>query len=243
MLKDTSRCEERRFRLLRRVGRWIFPQYRFEWPQIGWWRDEDFNKYLLRFNELDGMNSGRRWMLYQLTRLAKAIPGDTAECGVFEGAGSYLIRRALDGPERTHFVFDSFEGLSAPSAVDGSYWQRGNLSCALERVKANLSDLEGISWQQGWIPNRFAEVRDRTFSFVHIDVDLYEPTLESIQFFYTRVNEGGILVCDDYGFTSCPGATLAVDEFLADKPEKMIALATGGGFLIKGRPTDSPAAL
>lgn len=71
------------------------------------------------------------------------------------------------------------------------------------------------------------------FSFVHIDVDLYQPTYDSIAFFYPRMNSGGILVCDDYGFTSCPCATKAVDEFLFDKPEKMISMSGGGGLMIK----------
>ena len=69
---------------------------------------------------------------------------------------------------------------------------------------------------------------------VHVDVDLYEPTLASLAFFYPRMNPGGVMVCDDYGFTTCPGATKAVDEFLHDKPEKMIALPNGGGFFIAG---------
>jgi hypothetical protein len=48
------------------------------------------------------------------------------------------------------------------------------------------------------------------------------------------MSPGGIILCDDYGFTSCPGATKSIDEFLNDKPEKMISLADGGGFMIKG---------
>lgn len=48
-------------------------------------------------------------------------------------------------------------------------------------------------------------------------VDLYEPTKDSIEFFYDKLNVGGIFLCDDYGFTSCPGATKAIDEFLVDK--------------------------
>ena len=78
------------------------------------------------------------------------------------------------------------------------------------------------------------DISERRFSFVHVDVDLFQPTLDSIRFFYERTNTGGIILCDDYGFATCPGATRAVDEFLADKPEKMISLSGGSGFLIKG---------
>ena len=61
-----------------------------------------------------------------------------------------------------------------------------------------------------------------------------QPTIDSVSFFYPRLSPGGILVCDDYGFTTCPGATRAIDEFFAGKPEKMLALGGGGGFVVKG---------
>jgi O-methyltransferase len=235
-LSDGSRRSDLRFGLLRWVGARIFPSYRFQWPQMKWWEDSRFNEYLISFNELRGMNSSRRWMLGQLTRLVAGVPGDTAECGVFEGAGSWLICQSVAAhtAPRTHYVFDSFEGLSAPSTEDGTAWAKGNLSCGIDIVKRNLSPFERVELHKGWIPQAFEGVGAATFAFVHIDVDLYEPTRDSMQFFYERMSSGGIIICDDYGFTTCPGATKAVDEFLADKPEKMVSLPTGGGFLIKG---------
>lgn len=221
--------------ILQFVARFLFPRYRFEWPAFDWWEDREFNAYLLRFRELPrGLGSRRRWMTYQLMRLAASVDGDTAECGVFEGAASYLICRAF--PDRTHFIFDSFEGLSQPGKEDGVEWRQGNLSCPLETAKLNLP-FDNISWHKGWIPERFVDVQDRKFAFVHIDVDLYQPTFDSIQFFYPRMSPGGVLVCDDYGTSGCPGATRAVNEFLADKAEKMISPSSGGGFFIKGIPT------
>lgn len=237
MLRNPATREEFRLAILRRLGRTILPGYRFQWPEMEWFADKAFNEYLDRFRERDGLNTHRRWTLYQLTRLAASVPGDTAECGVFEGAGSYLISRSLSslsGQPRTHFVFDSFQGLPSPSAADGKFWQKGNLACSFERARSNLELLNNISWHPGWIPQRFPDVADKKFAFVHIDVDLYEPTRDSIRFFYPRVNTGGIIVCDDYGFLTCPGATKAIDEFLADKSEKMIYLPCGGGFFIKG---------
>ena len=76
------------FRLLRRFGRTLAPEYRFKWPHMAWWKDDDFTRFLDRFDELHGLNSDRRWMLRQLIRLVDGVPGDTAECGVFKGAGS-----------------------------------------------------------------------------------------------------------------------------------------------------------
>ncbi len=231
-----------RFRVLVRLGRWLLPRYRFKWPHMAWWDDRAFNRYLDQFQEAEGLNTDRRWMLSQLIRLVKAVPGDTVECGAYKGAGSYLMLgfNETDGGKRTHFIFDSFEGLSTPADVDGDYWHQGDLSTGMQSIRQNLAGFTKVRLCKGWIPDRFGEVEARRFAFVHIDVDLYQPTFESMRFFYPRLNTGGIILCDDYGFTSCPGATRALDEFLADKPEKMISLSGGGGFMIKGCPTAAP---
>ena len=110
-------------------------------------------------------------------------------------------------------------------------------------MRKALSDFAKVRFHPGWIPDRFQDVDDRKFSFVHIDVDLTEPTRESLAFFYPRMVPGGIIVCDDYGQSTSPGATQAVDRFLADKPEKMLMLPEGGGFLIVKTATASPARL
>ena len=104
----------------------------------------------------------------------------------------------------------------------------------VDEVKRVLARFPNVAYHPGWIPERFSAVTDKTFSFVHIDVDIYQPTKDSIEFFYPRLATGGILMCDDYGFSNCPGATQAIDDFLRDKPEKAIALTDGGGFIIKG---------
>jgi len=226
-----------RFAILRKVGKVLMPKYRFKWPQLDWWNDSVFNEYLAKFNATNGANTDRRWMLYQLMRLTQNVPGDTAECGVYQGESSYIMCRVNEENksfQRTHYIFDSFEGLSAPSEQDGNHWKEGDLSCNLEIVRKRLSEFNNISFHKGWIPRQFQDVEHRNFCFVHIDVDLYRPTLDSIEFFYPRVNEGGLIICDDYGSSICPGATRAVDEFLQSRGEKMISLSGGGGFFIKG---------
>lgn len=229
-----------RFLVMRMIAGWILPTYRFHWPQLLWWDDEVFTTYLKKFDQLYDSNSHRHWMLAQLMRQVSDVPGDTAECGVFKGASSYLICKANQKARdlRVHHVFDSFSGLSEPLAIDGSFWSKGDLSCPLDVVRSNLSEFgeNAVRFHQGWIPERFPDVGDKRFSFVHIDVDLYGPTRDSLAFFYPRMQAGGIILCDDYGFTTCPGATVAFDEYLLDKPEAVIGLPCGGGFLIKREP-------
>lgn len=224
------------FRLLTKLAKRLVPTYRFTWPELAWFKNSKLEKVLLQFDEDEGFNAHRRFALQQLLRLTSNIPGDTAECGVYKGCGSYIILQANSQSlfDRTHHIFDSFEGLSNPSSKDGNYWASSDLSMAEGVVKENLSDFKNVKFYKGWIPNRFRDVDASTFSFVHVDVDLYEPTLDSIRYFYDRLNAGGIFICDDYGFLTCPGATSAVEEFLLSKPEKMVSLPGGGGFFIKG---------
>lgn len=226
-----------RFELLAAIGRLLVPEYRFKWPVLDWYKDAEFNRFLSRFEVMGDFNDDRRWMLAQLLRLTAAVPGDTAECGVYRGAMSYLICRfneSLAPAERTHFLFDSFQGLSAPSESDGAHWRRGDLRAPLDAAQAALAEFPKTRFLPGWIPERFGEVAEHRFSFVHVDVDLHDPTRDSLAFFYPRLNSGGVFLCDDYGVETCPGATKAVDAFLADKPEKALALSDGGGFFIKG---------
>ena len=98
-----------RFRLLMKLGRIICPQYRFKWPQMEWLNDQKFNAYLAEFGEADGMNAERRWMVRELLRLVEAVPGDTAECGAYEGAGSHIICEMNSRNwrmERHHHIFE-----------------------------------------------------------------------------------------------------------------------------------------
>ena len=225
--------DDLRFRLLRKLGRIICPQYRFKWPQMEWLNDPKFNAYLAEFDETDGMNAERRWMVKELLRLVEHVPGDTAECGAYEGAGSRIVCEANAENKyvsRHHHIFDSFVGMSSPERLDGAYWKQGDMARSELIVQRNLAPFNNVSIHKGWIPERFPGVEDKRFAFVHIDVDLYAPTRDSMKFFYERMSDGGIIVCDDYGFTTCPGATRAVNECLADRPERMIALPSGGGF-------------
>ena len=96
-----------------------------------------------------------------------------------------------------------------------------------------MSDFSFIKYFKGWIPERFSEVESKTFSFVHIDVDMYEPIRDSILFFYPRMKKGGIIVFDDYGFLGFPGAKPAVDEFFKDKNDLLVSLPSGQAFVVK----------
>jgi O-methyltransferase len=223
-----------RYELFERVGRHLYPKIRLADYGRSYLVDESFAAKLNRFPAVDSRRMyDRRYLLDQVVASIANLPGDAAECGCYQGASAYLICEQLKEKHKKLHLFDSFAGLSSPQMVDGEYWKPGALACSLTDVQRNLASYSFVQYHPGWIPERFSEVNQNQFCFVHLDVDLYQPTLDSLQFFYPRLVSGGALLLDDYGFLTCPGARKACDDYFADKRERIIHLPTGQGLVMK----------
>ena len=212
----------------------IYPKYKFSEYGRLFLEDREFIKYYMKFMDVNNWHSlDRKYTLNQLLKLCIHLDGEIAECGTYKGASAFLMCQTFKESGNTIHLFDSFEGLSEPGARDGSYWEKGALKATENEVKNTLSGYSNYCIYKGWIPECFDKVGDIKFSFLHIDVDLYNPTLESLNYFYDRMTKGGIILMDDYGFKSCPGAKLAADGFFYDKPENIIMLPSGQAFVVK----------
>jgi O-methyltransferase len=230
---DPRKLDAAGYRLLVRFARWALPGYVPSKPGKRWFADDEFLEAYDRLLPGDERRSAeRKYFLRSLLSMADGLPGDTAECGVYNGAASWFICDHFAGSGKLHHGFDSFEGLPEPAAVDGDYWHKGDGVSSEEAARENLSGFP-VALYKGWIPERFGEVGDRRFCFVHVDVDLYEPTRASIEFFYPRLVPGGVMLFDDYGSAMCPGARKAIDEFMAGRPEPLIEAPTQQAFLIR----------
>lgn len=220
-----------------RLAASIFGDYPVSDDYKRWREDLEFLKIYRRLSPGNYFSEDRKYALRELARATRDLDGATAECGCYQGASSWFIADALPGIP--FYIFDSFEGLSEPGnkdmIQDDNYqnWERGDMVSNELVLKKNLKEFKNIQIYKGWIPERFNEVEDITFRFVHIDLDLYEPTYASLEFFYPRTKRGGIIVLDDYGSTKCPGAFDAVNDYMQDKPEYVVHLPTSQGIIIK----------
>ena len=208
---------------------------------LSWVNDAEYLSVWTKFPYHKNDIHERKFNLYYIAKSIRNIPGDLAECGVFHGGSSFLMLGASAGSEKHLHGFDSFEGLSEPKDVDLKSpdhtfkWMKNDMRFDMSTTQKNLKKFKGsFTLYKGWIPSRFNEVKDKKFSLVHIDVDLYHPTMEALRFFYPRMSSGGVIVCDDYGFLSCPGAKKAMDEFFLNRKEiSVIQLTTGQGMVFK----------
>jgi hypothetical protein len=206
--------------------------------------DTDFLADYNRFDRSNYRSFDRKFAMKELLKLALRRDGEVAECGVFRGASAFLLAKGIAGqaPHKRLHLFDSFAGLSKPRAeIDGSHWHSGDLACGLAEVAANLKAYERlIVYHPGWIPEKFLEASEKKFCFVHIDVDLFAPTRDALAFFGPRTTPGGLILCDDYGFGTCPGARQAMDEYASASDQTVVHLPTGQGVIFAGSEMPRP---
>ena len=168
-----------------------------------------------------------------LLKRTETVPGQLAECGVFRGAtivptAIYLREAGID----KHILgFDSFQGFDSSVnkdiALGGARDDQRKVGGFSETSKTLVEKKLSLFGVQNWVtlvPGYFrdtlAKYAECRFSFVHLDCDTYESYCECLSFFYPRITAGGIILFDEYDDPSWPGCNIAVDEFLADKPEK-----------------------
>lgn len=189
--------------------------------------DGAFRSFYGKHNPGNWRRLDRVWALREYARAVRPLPGITVECGVYQGLSSYLIREATG---KEHHGFDSFEGLSRPGLFDGSHWFEGALASPEAYARALLADFSDVHLHRGWIPDHFDAIGNAEVCLAHIDVDLYEPTRDSVEFFWPRLVVKGVMVLDDYGMGQCPGARRAVDEFFDGRDDvRFVHLPTGQG--------------
>lgn len=235
-------------------------QQRFAYsPRVAWLHDRSWMTPYLPYLKNDRHPASqadetrildRRYTLACAVKTVANLPGSTAECGVFKGVGSGIICETLRThwrPGETHFAFDSFEGLPEPTPDDGgpqqqAYWKAGDLKVPEEIARQLLSPFPVCQIVKGWIPESLAVAANHRFRFVHVDVDLAQPTLDVLEFFYDRMVPGGIILFDDYGFISCPGAKAAADRFFAERPEHLLEVTAGQALVVKLDPRVAKAA-
>jgi O-methyltransferase len=180
--------------------------------------------------------------LYTLWQAVMGMPpGATAaiEVGVFRGGSTMFIAEALRlrGLSMPVYACDTFAGHAV---VDGTIDGRHEVGRQFLRVDAAdvreyLAVRPEVHVLAGDIHDTAAQIDPQhVFGVAHIDVDVYPPTRFCLERLAPRVVAGGMIVVDDYGFKTCPGAKKAVDEFAAANPGfRLLHLMTGQAVLIK----------
>ncbi len=167
----------------------------------------------------------RLWILWQAVRNARDADAAAADIGTQEGGSAYFLAsafRTMLGREVPVVAIDTFEGHPSEkiSQNDGRRWfdrERPPEPVSFEDVVDYLSEFELVSVHKGEFTAVAPELPDQRYGVVHVDVNLYESTLDALRYFAPRLVRGGIVVIDDYDSPTCPGIRRAAEDFLAER--------------------------
>jgi O-methyltransferase len=180
----------------------------------------------------------RCYELWQLVKQLAHVEGDILEVGVYRGGTGCLMARAAHYPDRTKHVYlcDTYAGIVKAGPQD-SFFRGGELrNTSVELVKALVAELalSNVTTLQGIFPDdTAAAIADRRFAFCHIDVDVYRSAQEVLDWVWPRLNVGGIVVFDDYGFATCDGVTKLVNERMGQMNATAIYNLNGHAIMVK----------
>jgi O-methyltransferase len=176
--------------------------------------------------------------------VAREVPGDFVECGVWRG-GSVLAMMLtlleLDTTDRHVWLYDTFEGMTAPTEHDVSdldppaleTWKAANSTGErpwnemFSSQVFNEDDVRAAVLSSGYPEDRVHFVKGpveetlpgtlpSSLALLRLDTDWYESTRHELEHLYPLLSAGGVLIVDDYGHWQ--GARRAVDEYFGDQP-------------------------
>ncbi|MFJ4961491.1 Macrocin O-methyltransferase [Streptomyces sp. ADI96-02] len=176
------------------------------------------------------------------------IPGDIVECGVWRGGSMQACARTLlsvGDTERDLYLFDTYEGMTPPTAED---LRRDGRSArelldaqgkdrpiwavaSLEDVRAGFEQVpypqERVHYVRGRVEDTVPAQAPERIAILRLDTDWYASTRHELEHLYSRLVSGGVLLIDDYGYWQ--GSRQAVDEFLEKTGERLLLLRMDEG--------------
>jgi len=171
--------------------------------------------------------------VYSIAKSQSRLDGDMAEVGVYQGGSAKLISEAKN--DKVLHLFDTFEGLPSVSDNDThfgtKYWKTGEFNdTSLDNVKKYLSKYKKINFHKGKFPETSEPIKDKKFSFVHLDVDLFQSTKDCLEIFFPKMINGGIILTHDY---HTDGVKKAFNEFCKDKKIPCVELSGSQCMIVK----------
>lgn len=163
------------------------------------------------------------------------IPGDFVECGVWRGGHAILASKIFElrNMQRNVFLFDTFEGMTAPTADDvdinnktaaiSEYEENQKLDfnewcyASIDEVKHNFEkfgcNMALAKFVKGdvLLTLKNPDLLPSDIAVLRLDTDWYDSTKLELETLFPKLVKSGFLIVDDYGHWS--GSKKAVDEY------------------------------
>jgi O-methyltransferase len=200
-----------------------------------WKGDNDFAKLVDTVTAHTTTRPRNLWLLYSLVKQTLGLGGEIWEVGVYKGGGARVMERAQTEADPSVApllrLFDTFEGVSG-SNPEHDYLRDGPAYDGSEADVRHVLEGDKFSIHKGAVPETFKSLENVSISFLHLDVDLFTPTLATLEFAAPRMKKSGVILVETYGYATHLGVREAVDAFCTSANRHVTVLPTAQAILI-----------
>ncbi len=187
----------------------------------------------------------RHYIVYTSVSLAikKTINENVnlVECGVCDGLTIYYALKSIIFQKRKYnaYLYDAWTGMdnSILSDSEKRFEDEYNF-LELKKTKENLSIFTGdsIYFNKGFIPESFAKYKKpEKINWLHIDLNSFKATINTLDHFWPEIEDGGVVLFDDYALIGYEDTKKAIDEWINEKVGELtfFQYPTGQAIIIK----------
>ena len=182
----------------------------------------------------------RHWIIYSSAKYAIEFSNSPkfnfVECGVGDGISAFfaLVEIATNKKSMSNFsmhLYDSWDEMRERELIESEKNLIGKYSnLNIEITQKNLDKFsENVIYHQGYIPDSFETTKNspELINYLHIDLNSSLPTIKTLEYFFPRLERGGVIIFDDYGWSGYSDTKKTVDSFFNERPGIFMKLPTG----------------
>jgi predicted O-methyltransferase YrrM len=158
-----------------------------------------------------------------LTRFLTRLPDrNVIEFGSYKGGNAIFMALVLQevAPEAKVYALDTYGGMPATDKSIDAHNAGDFADTSLDELNRRIGDLrlKNLVPVKGLFQETFPCLAvGEKFGLAHIDADIYSAIKYAQDAVWPRMTKGGYVVYDDADFSSCIGATQAVEELIQER--------------------------
>jgi O-methyltransferase len=172
---------------------------------------------------------------------AAGLDGDFVECGVNTGIYSLAVCEYVDFNrlDKQFYLFDTFQGIpdeqisQEERALNREAENAANYSECYDVARRNFSDFPRARLVRGRVPDSLRTVDIDRVAYLSIDMNIVQPEIAALEWFWDKLSMGAPVVFDDYGWLGFLPQKTAIDAFAEAHGVPVLELPTGQGLMIK----------
>ncbi|HWE48844.1 MAG TPA: TylF/MycF/NovP-related O-methyltransferase, partial [Bryobacteraceae bacterium] len=138
------------------------------------------------------------WLMTELLEHCLTVPGDIAECGVYQGGNAFVVlNTSILARQRAYHLFDSFAGFGPLSDRDPGQRSGDFQDVSFGQVRDAFANFPNVSIHRGFFDETLPKMDEGRYCLVYMDCDLYQPTMTLLEYFWSRISPGGCVLIHD----------------------------------------------